>query len=226
MNARNLGVIMLCWLAGSIAAPAGAGTITYDFANSLEGWEAGWHKTSPGGSGTPGVVSWSNERGSGDSTSLKFDMGDGRGDDGTLWIARQFPSLAGLQTATSVSFDLYSSRASDANRFQVKAAIREDKPGEQSDFITIGETNVAAGWVPYSYSRSVSSQSGNIWVAVGIRVAWETHRDYWIDHVSVTNTSVPEPASMVLLAGGAAFLLVRCIGQALARRSRGCSSEG
>jgi hypothetical protein len=33
---------------------------------------------------------------------------------------------------------------------------------------------------------------------LGIRVSFETHRDYWIDHVVVTTTAIPEPASGVL----------------------------
>ena len=55
------------------------------------------------------------------------------------------------------------------------------------------------GWVPFEYDRLITSPTGEVWVALGIRVAWEGHRDYWIDHVAVTTTAIPEPSAMILL---------------------------
>ena len=220
-TASSLRWLGLAWLFLVCAsAPAAvAGTITYNFTDSLEGWETGWHKDST--TGTTGTVSWSAERGSGDGGpgSLKFDMGDGFGDDGTLWIARRFPAPAGVTAPMTVSFDLYSEEESFVNNFQVKATIRPDKPDRQNDFVTIGETNTAAGWVPYSYTRTLTSQTGSVWVAVGIRVAWESHRDYWIDGVSVTGVAVPEPA-------GCTILLMLAGLAANSRRSRSSGAAG
>jgi hypothetical protein len=76
-----------------------------------------------------------------------------------------------------------------------------------------------AGWAPYSYSRSLTSPSGTPWVAVGIRVAWETHRDYWIDHVTVTGPAVPEPAGGVL-AGAGGFVAVHIASRGRRAKSR------
>ena len=170
-----------------------------DFATGFDGWQQQWHKEST--SGTDGVVSHSTERGYNDGASLKFDMGDGFGDDGTLWIEKQFAVPAGVPTPVSISFQLFNEFQSDFNTFQVKAAISTNNPNEQADFTTIGSTDSAEGWVPFSFQDTVTSPTGAVWFAAGIRVAWETPRVYWIDHV-VVSTGVPEPASIAFVAVG------------------------
>jgi hypothetical protein len=179
------------------AAAAHAETFTYDFQTGFDGWQQQWHKESE--TGTDGVVSHSTERGFNDNASLHFDMGDGFGDDGTLWIERQFDLIPNVPTLVDLSFQLFNEFHSDFNTFQVKAAISTQNPAEQADFTTIGSTDSAEGWVPFDYSDTITSPTGQVWVALGIRVAWETHRDYWIDHVTVTTTPIPEPATAGLL---------------------------
>ena len=173
---------------------------TYDFDGSFQGWDWQWDELyTPGGS--DGVVSLSTQRGYNDSSSLKFDMGDGAGDDGTLWIEKAFTVPSNLPTKVSVYFQLFNLRKSDVNQFQVKAYIGQDNPEEQEDFQCIGRTDSAAGWVPFEYNQTIESTTGQVWVALGIRVTWEGHRDYWIDHVQVN--IVPTPATlMIMLFGG------------------------
>jgi len=182
------------------SSPANAvQTSVYEFSNSLEGWSWQWHIDNGGPSVRPGEVALSNERGFNDSSSLKFDMGSGTGDDGTLWIEKQFSVPAGIKTPVSVSFQLYSTSESFVNNFQVKAYIGVDDPQQQRDLQTIGQTNLAAGWMPYSLSSSILAPEETVWVALGIRVSWETHRDYWIDHVTVTTVPEPRWASVLSL---------------------------
>jgi len=207
----------------SVSERAPAATFLSDFATGFDGWEQEWHKESP--TGTDGVVTHSTERGYLDGASLEFDMGDGFGDDGTLWIEKQFAVPAGVPAPVSLQFYLFNEFQSDFNTFEVKAAISTDNPDEQADFTTIGNTDSAEGWVPFTYEETVTSPTGQVWVAAGIRVAWETPRVYWIDHVAVTAPVIPEPASAVLvltslvgLAGGR-----RRQGQSAARRQSGRS---
>jgi hypothetical protein len=169
---------------------------TFDFDGTFEGWQQQWHKESE--TGTDGVVTLDPARGFDDSSSLKFDMGDGFGDDGTLWIEREFPAEAGVPLPLLVRFQLFSVDQSDFNNFEVKAFLGADDPTVQTDFTTIGSTDAVAGWAEYSYQATIEPTSDAAWVAVGVRVAWEGHRDYWIDHVSVN--VVPEPTSALLLA--------------------------
>jgi hypothetical protein len=179
---------------------ARAETFVSDFQTGFDGWQPQWHKESE--TGTDGVVTHSTERGYLDGASLKFDMGDGFGDDGTLWIEKQFLIPAGAPTPVSISFQVFNQFQSDFNTFQVKAAISPNNPNEQADFTTIGSTDTAEGWVPFSFQDMVASPTGEVWFAAGIRVAWETPRVYWIDHVVVSTMAVPEPASALLLSAG------------------------
>ena len=163
----------------------------------MEGWQPQWHKEST--TGTPGTVIHTTERGYNDFGSLRFDMGDGLGDDGTLWIEKAFNVPVGVPTPVSLSFQLFNLQQSDFNQFQVKAAIGSQSPELQEHFTTIGSTDSAAGWVPFEYEQIVTSPSGQAWVALGVRVAWETHRDYWIDHVAVTVIPEPSTAGLALV---------------------------
>jgi hypothetical protein len=210
-------VVMILVLRGG---PASAGddpiTFTSDFQAGFDGWQQQWHKEST--TGTDGVATHSTERGYNDGASLKFDMGDGFGDDGTLWIEKQFAVPAGVPTPVSLSLQLFNQFQSDFNTFEVKAAISSNNPNEQADFTTIGSTDSAEGWVPFTFEDTIISPSGQVWVAAGIRVAWETHRDYWIDHVVVSTTPIPEPTSF-------AFLLLGLAGIVSMLRSRRCWSH-
>jgi hypothetical protein len=172
-----------------------ADTQVFDFATDFEGWQQQWHEsTSPGGS--DGVVSHQELLGYLDAGSLRFNMGNGFGDDGTLWIEKQFTVPASVPTPVDLGFQLYNDEQSDFNTFEVKAVISTQNPNVQPDFTTIGQTNSAEGWVPFEYSQSVNSPTGQVWVALGIRVAWEGPRIYYIDHVTVTIPTVPEPSAV------------------------------
>ena len=129
-----------------------ADTYVSDFQTSFDGWQQQWHNESE--TGTPGVVSHSTERGYNDGASLKFDMGDGFGDDGTLWIEKMFSIDAGVPTNIAVAFQQFNEFQSDFNTFQVKAAVSIQNPNEQADFTTIGNTDSGEGWVPFEYDRA------------------------------------------------------------------------
>ena len=190
-----------------------------EFQASFDGWQQQWHKESS--TGTDGVATHSTERGYLDGASLKFDMGDGFGDDGTLWIEKQLAVSSTQPTHVSVNFQLFNLEQSDFNTFQVKAAIGTDDPNEQIDFTTIGSTDTAQGWVPFTYDATIPPSASPVWVAVGIRVAWETPRDYWIDRVVVSTTIVPEPTSGRLFFGCLAGLaLLRAVDRANSSRLR------
>jgi len=195
-----IALALILALSGGTAWAGDPFTFTSDFQTSFDGWQQQWHKESE--TGTDGVVTHSTERGYNDGASLKFDLGDGFGDDGTLWIEKQFPVPAGVPTPVSLSLQLFNQFQSDFNTFEVKAAISTNNTDEQADFTTIGNTDSAEGWVPFHFQETITSPSGQVWVAAGIRVAWETPRVYWIDHVVVSTMAIPEPASTTLLAVG------------------------
>lgn len=208
MRASLWGVAVLAFFEiGFFPAISQADGFISEFETDFDGWAQQWHKESP--TGTDGVVTHSTERGFLDGTSLQFDMGDGFGDDGTLWIEKQFAVSGTQPTHISVNFQLFNLEQSDFNAFQVKAAISTDDPDEQVDFATIGSTDTAQGWVPFTCDAMIPPSASPVWVAVGIRVAWETHRDFWIDRVVVTTEIVPEPSGASLLLVGLALFGIR-----------------
>jgi hypothetical protein len=195
---RVVGLTIIAILMGSTYSRADE--FISEFPSDFDGWQQQWHKESE--TGTDGVVTHSTDRGFLDDTSLQFDMGDGFGDDGTLWIEKQFVASDSQPTRVSVTFQLFNLEQSDFNAFQVKAAINLADPNEQIDFETIGSTDTAQGWVSFTYEQLIAPTPDQVWVALGIRVAFETHRDYWIDRVVVSTVTVPEPASAAIMLAG------------------------
>jgi hypothetical protein len=152
-------------------------------------------------------------RGFDDGASLLFDMGDGFGDDGTLWIERAFAAPGSAPVIVRIDFQLFSESQSDFNQFEVKAFAGPDDPDVQADFTTLGPTELVAGWSDYHYETTVQPSGGQVWAALGVRVAWETPRQYGIDKVTATVT--PEPAGGVLASGAA---LGACVASRRKRR--------
>jgi hypothetical protein len=188
MKYKQLPLILIAALLPIISHAAGQ---TFDFDSSFEGWQQQWAAPLAGGPGSLGIVTLDSTKGFSDSSSLKFDMGNGLGDDGTLWIERTFSATNGVPIEVSVDFELFSLQQSDFNTFTVVAYVGNTDPNAEVDFSIVGSTDTAAGWVQYNHSAKVTPVTNQVWVAVGISIVWETHRDYWIDHVSVAG--VPEP---------------------------------
>lgn len=157
-----------------------------------------------------GVATYGTERGFLDGSSLEFDMGDGFREDGTLWIEKQFAVSDSMPTKVTTSFYLFNEFQSEFNTFHAKSVIGVDNPDEQIDFTTIGETDSAQGWVPFKDEQIIGPAADPVWVALGIRVAWETPRTYWIDRVTVTTRAVPEPTGACLLLAGPCGLTILC----------------
>jgi hypothetical protein len=203
--------IVLSITALAFVQNAYADTYIFDFAAGFDGWQQQWHESNtPGGS--DGVVTHFPFLGYLDSASLRFDMGNGLGDDGTLWIEKQFAVPASTPLAVDLGFQLYNPVQSNLNTFEVKAVIDTENPDVQDDFVLIGQTNSAMGWVPFEYHQAVNSPTGQVWVGLGIRVSWEGPREYWIDHVSVSIPAVPEPSLAGMLSIGlitVAFVALR-----------------
>ncbi len=111
--------------------------------------------------------------------SLEFFI-DGRQDDGTIWIETKIE--AGERSRVNVSFWLYSEQESFNTLAVVCAYIGVENPETEVDFQVIGAANEVAGWKRYEYLTVLdSSSSGEIWVAVGISVRWETYLTYYDD---------------------------------------------
>ena len=112
---------------------------------------------------------------------------DGKQDDGTVWIEKEFSVRKNSQIQVTVSFDFYS----ESESFNVLAAVvgfvGTYKPKVEADFVVIGQANEVMGWKNYNHTATLDTGSSEeIWVAVGISVRWETEMTYNIDDMKVS----------------------------------------
>lgn len=112
---------------------------------------------------------------------------DGRQDDGTIWIetAVQLPDRR-TRRARLVFF-VYSEAESFNVLANVVGFLGTGAPSKDSDFEVLGKANPRVGWNEFSMEMDVNlDQGGELWVAVGITVAWESQLTYFIDDASVS----------------------------------------
>lgn len=134
-------------------------------------------------------VAWSIEPSTGelnaDPVSAAFYL-DGRQDDGTIWLMRAFSATPDSQVTVDLSFDLWSESESFNIIIHPAAFAGPNPPQVEEDFDTSQDGNLVAGWRTYDYSFETSaSETGEVWVAFGISVVWETEVLYYIDNVQV-----------------------------------------
>ncbi len=117
--------------------------------------------------------------------SLKFFI-DGRQDDGTIWIERKISANKNAQVQVGVSFEFYSESQSFNTIAAVCVYAGTSSPEAEIDLAVLGAANQVAGWKKYTHSAVVNTDSaGEVWVAVGISVRWETLMTYYVDDVEV-----------------------------------------
>jgi hypothetical protein len=111
---------------------------------------------------------------------------DGKQDDGTIWLERKISVKENTQIRISVSFWFYSEQESFNTIAAVVAYAGLVEPQVEDDFAVVGLANEAAGWKNYVYTADLNTDSnGEVWVAVGITVRWETYMTYYIDDVRI-----------------------------------------
>ncbi|MFB6285469.1 MAG: hypothetical protein ABEK03_02670 [Candidatus Bipolaricaulia bacterium] len=155
----------------------------------LSAWQTGADvPEDPNNPGNP--VAWaieaSSERAETGQRSARFFL-DGRQDDGTIWLARPFDVPPNAQLNVSLSFQLWSQTASMANEItQASVYAGPSAPQAESDFNTERPGYRVAGWDAYRYQLAAQSGSdGQLWVAVGINVVWETEVTHYLDDVQI-----------------------------------------
>jgi len=113
-------------------------------------------------------------------------FGNGLADDGTIWVWRRFLLPAGTWNL-SVDFQMWSPSEGIVGGWGVVAFIGTYEPQMESDFTTLGSTNQAAGWYPYSYSQTITvSQPTHVYVAYGLNIVFEVSKTFYFDAVTVS----------------------------------------
>jgi hypothetical protein len=166
-------------------------TTTYNegFEDDVGGWE-GDADVPPDPNNPRSLVDWNVSRVNSPIKSEQHSVElyiDGRQDDGTVWIEKKLSVKEKSQIQVTVSFEFYSENES----FNVLAAVvgfaGTHNPEVEADFTVLGQANEVSGWKRYSHTSTLNTGSrGEVWVAVGISVRWETEMIYNIDDLQVT----------------------------------------
>jgi hypothetical protein len=127
----------------------------------------------------------SNERARSGDASVNLTI-DGRQDDGTVWIMRSITVPSDGAINLKISFFVYSESESFNTIAHVVAYIGDDQPVNESSFEKLGPANPIEGWNEFVLEKKLDS-NGEIWIAVGISVAWETWMTYFIDDLNVAS---------------------------------------
>jgi hypothetical protein len=165
--------------------------VAYDegFEEGFGGWIGGADvPPDPNNPGSP--VDWNISRVTSPVKSGQYSVElyiDGRQDDGTVWIEKALSVRKNAQIQVKVSFDFYS----ESESFNVIAGVvgfaGTSNPEVEADFTVLGQANDVSGWKRYTHTATVNTgASGEVWVAVGISVRWETEMTYNLDDVKVT----------------------------------------
>jgi hypothetical protein len=160
-----------------------------DFEEDFGGW-IGDADVPPDPNNPSSLVDWNVSRVTSPLKSGQYSVAlhiDGRQDDGTVWIEKKLSVKRNTQIQVEVSFDFYS----ESESFNVIAAVvgfaGSSNPEVEADFTVLGQANEASGWKRYTHTATVNTgASGEVWVAVGISVRWETVMTYNLDEAKVT----------------------------------------
>jgi len=160
-----------------------------DFENDFGNWTIG--SQVPEDPNNPGQsVEWLVERSSNHSYSGNYSVLfwiDGRQDDGTIWITRKLTFEPNSEKSVNISFQLWSGEESFNTLAAVVGYIGENKPQAEDDFQVLGAANQVSGWRAYSLSNEiVTANTGEVYVALGISVRWETELIYFADSTEIT----------------------------------------
>lgn len=181
-------LVLMVGILGFLNKSSNPQLIQESFENSFGEWSA--DADVPPDPNNPGyLVEWHIDRVTNVSHSgkhsLKFFI-DGRQDDGTIWIERKINVKEQAQIQIKVSFWLHSEQESFNTIAVVCAYLGVENPEVEGDFSVIGTANEIAGWKNYTHLADLNTSSnGEMWIAVGISVRWETQMTYYIDDVEI-----------------------------------------
>jgi hypothetical protein len=164
-------------------------TYTEGFEEHFGGW-TGDADAPPDPNNPWSLVDWNVSRVNSPVKSGQYSMKlyiDGRQDDGTVWIEKMLSAKRNSEMHVKISFDFYS----ESESFNVIAAVvcfaGTSDPEAEADFTILGQANEISGWKRYTHTASLKTgSSGEVWVAVGISVRWETKMTYNLDDLEVT----------------------------------------
>jgi hypothetical protein len=161
----------------------------YNFEEDFEGWigDADNHV----GENDSVIVDWNVTRTTtevyeGDySVALEI---DGFQDDGGVWIERKYELDKVKNVKVVISFYIFCDNIGMNSRALIFASANKTNPSVEEDFdqkiTTLSSDSYLEGWYRFKIAYNLKN-TDTIWVAIGIKVAWETLLCFYIDNVLV-----------------------------------------
>jgi hypothetical protein len=111
---------------------------------------------------------------------------DGSQDDGTIWLQRTLEAPGGQAVNVNISLWVWSATESFNTLAHVAAYSGPASPTREADFDVSQAADRVAGWKLYTYQfETTVSRAGQVFVALGISVVWETVVTYYFDDVQI-----------------------------------------
>jgi hypothetical protein len=158
------------------------------FEEDFGGWE-GDADVPPDPNNSGSTVDWGVSRVTSPVKSGQYSVElyiDGRQDDGTVWIEKKLSAKKDSQIQVEVFFEFYSESESFNVIAGVVGFVGTSNPEVEANFTSLGQANEVVGWKRYTHTATLESgSSGEVWVAVGITVLWETEMNYYLDDVKI-----------------------------------------
>jgi hypothetical protein len=120
---------------------------------------------------------------------------DGRQDDGTIWVWRQFNVTPNQSYRVNLSAWAWSESESFNQIGSLVMYVGTTAPGAEADFDPDSETNMSTalrdaldvadeGWTQYNLTWDTPLlENGTLFVAVGVTIVWETEKVWYVDDV-------------------------------------------
>lgn len=159
-----------------------------DFEGNLDAWETGADVPDDPenqGSPIPWSIELSTEQAAAGQASARFFI-DGKQDDGIIWLTHPLIAEPDIPVRVHLTFDLWSASESMNTITRVAVYAGPQQPVAEGDFDQSQPAHLVEGWKTYEYSLETrSSMDGQVWVAIGISVVWETTVAHYVDNVQV-----------------------------------------
>ena len=161
----------------------------FHFETGLEGWigDADNHV----GEGDSIIIDWNVTRTSEQVYEGEYSVAleiDGTQDDGGVWIEKLFELKKKKKISISISFQFYSDNIGMNIRAWIFAAVNKTNPEIEEDFdfekTTLAADSNLGDWTKFKITFHLEDVE-QFWIAIGIRVAWETFLKFFVDDITV-----------------------------------------
>jgi hypothetical protein len=111
---------------------------------------------------------------------------DGSQDDGTIWLEKGFDLRPNSFYEGELTFQFYSGSESFNTIAVVVGYVGTLDPEVEEHLTVLGPANKIEGWLEYACEANFKTNvKGEVWVAFGISVRWETEMVYFVDDVNI-----------------------------------------